>query len=270
MKKIINSNKALKKTVFAIAEVAELLWQRGWAERNAGNISVNLSEIIRDDIPGHTKYPHFPLPGRYPELIKEYIFVTGTGKRMRHLAGKPKKNTLIIRIDNKGTGYNIISRKKKSAIDFMPTSELPTHLSIHQMIRKRGTNEKVVIHTHASELIALTQVREYCNEKRLNDLFWGMHPETKVFVPKGVGFVPYLTPGTREIAAETLKALKNHDVALWEKHGVFSIGEDITETFDVIDILAKSAKIFFMCKNAGLSSEGLTDDQLDELSKIVF
>jgi len=270
MKKIINANKALKNNILAVSEVALHLWQRGWAERNAGNISVSLDDIITDEIPGFADHPYFKLPGNYPGLINKYLFVTGTGKRMRNLAEKPLKNALIIRIDDEGSGYNIISERKGSNIDFMPTSELPTHLSIHQMIKERGTAEKVVIHTHASELIALTQVREYCNEERLNGLLWGMHPEAMVFVPKGVGFVPYITPGTEQIAEETLKALGKHDVALWEKHGVFSIGKDVDETFDVIDIIAKSAKIFFMCRNAGLDPEGLTREQLDELSKIVF
>ncbi|HUS85932.1 MAG TPA: rhamnulose-1-phosphate aldolase [Bacteroidales bacterium] len=270
MKEIINSNGTLRKIVLEVAEVARFLWQRGWAERNAGNISVNLNDILTDDIPRFADYPYFKLQTGYPELSRTCLFVTGTGKRMRNLADKPVKNALMIRIDDEGVGYYIISGKKNSAINLMPTSELPTHLSIHQMIRQRGTDEKVVIHTHASELIALTQVREFCDEKRLNNLFWGMHPETKVFVPKGVGYVPYITPGSIKIAAKTLRALENHDVALWEKHGVFSIGADVIETFDVIDILVKSAKIFFMCRNAGLEPEGLTAEQLDELGKIVF
>lgn len=138
------------------------------------------------------------------------------------------------------------------------------------MIKQRGSGEKVVTHTHASELIALTQVKEYCDEERLNKLLWGMHPETMVFVPKGIGLVTYLAPGTDLIADKTLEALEKHDVAIWEKHGIFAIGKDIIETFDVIDILAKSARIFFLCKNAGLEPEGLTDKQLEELKNIIF
>jgi rhamnulose-1-phosphate aldolase len=136
------------------------------------------------------------------------------------------------------------------------------------MVAKRGSNEQVVMHTHATELITLTQAREFCNGDSLNKLLWGMHPETIVFVPKGVGFVPYNLPGTTEIATETLKVLTNYDVAIWEKHGVFAIGKTITGTFDVIDILAKSAKIFFMCRSAGMVPSGLTEEQLVELKKL--
>jgi rhamnulose-1-phosphate aldolase len=136
------------------------------------------------------------------------------------------------------------------------------------MIAERGSHEKVVIHTHATEMVALTQAKEFCNQDSLNKLLWGMHPETIMFVPKGVGFVPYILPGSMEIAKETIKALRDHDVALWEKHGVFAIGKSVSDTFDVIDILAKSAQIFFMCRSANIIPEGFTEQQLNELSKL--
>jgi len=270
MKKIIKANRSLKKVVLDISEIAGFMWERGWAERNAGNISVNINELIDTGTELAADCQHYDLDENYQELAGYWFIVSGTGKRMRDLSRKPLKNALFVRIDDKGRGYHILSSSPDNRNGFKPTSELPTHLNIHRMIKLRGTKERVVSHTHASEFIALTQAREYCNEEILNKLLWGMHPETMVFVPKGVGFVPYCTPGTNKIARETLKALEKHDVALWEKHGIFAIGEDINETFDMIDILAKSAKIFFMCRHAGLKPEGLTDQQLDELRKIVF
>jgi len=55
---------------------------------------------------------------------------------------------------------------------------------------------------------------------------------------------------------------------LWEKHGVFCIGSSIIDTFDNIDIMAKSAKIFFLTRGAGYTPEGLTDKELDVLKVI--
>ena len=268
MKQISKQNKKVKKIILQVAEVAQYLWQRGWAERNAGNISVNISHLIGDDLKTTDEYPFFRLSNNYPELSGKYFFVSGTGRRMRDLARKPLDNALLITLNDEGNGYWIISRKKDSVTKFQPTSELPTHLGIHQMIINRGTDEKVVMHTHANELIALTQIKEYCNEEKLNKLLWGMHPETMVFVPGGVGFVPYVTPGTEDIAIETIKVLEKHQVALWEKHGVFSIGESVFDTFDTIDILAKSAKIFFLTKSAGYNTEGLSDEELKVLKAV--
>lgn len=264
----IKNNLALNDIILEVSETAGYLWQRGWAERNAGNISVNISHLIEEGVENPDEYPYFELKTAYPGLAEGYFFVSGTGKRMRDLAREPLSNALILHMDKTGNGYRIISKDRASVSNFKPTSELPTHLGIHQMIKNRGTDEKVVIHTHANELVALTQIKEYCNEEALNKLLWGMHPETIVFIPEGIGFVPYVTPGTEQIAEETLKVLQNYKVALWEKHGVFAIGETVFDTFDFIDILGKSAKIFFLVKSSGHEPDGLSQEQLGILKEL--
>ncbi len=262
------SKKELKNIIRETQEIAGYLWQRGWAERNASNISILITQVFPEEITENSTFPFFSLPKSYPKLAGSYFLVTGTGKRMRDLTRKPMKNALILQLNEEANGYWIISQNIGDKKNFLPTSELPTHLGIHQMIAERGTDEKVVMHTHAHELVTLTHAKEFCNQDRLNNVLWSMHPETVIFVPKGVGFVPYLLPGSNEIAAETIKTLQNHDVALWEKHGVFAIGRSVAETFDVIDILAKSAHIFFMCRSANIIPDSFSDVQLAELRKL--
>ncbi len=41
MKSILENRPGLAKEVNKVAEVAGYLWQKGWAERNGGNITVN-------------------------------------------------------------------------------------------------------------------------------------------------------------------------------------------------------------------------------------
>jgi rhamnulose-1-phosphate aldolase len=124
------------------------------------------------------------------------------------------------------------------------------------------------MHTHAHELVTLTHAKEFCDQKILNKLLWSMHPETVIFVPQGVGFVPYILPGSVEIAIKTVKSLQEHNVVVWEKHGVLAIGKSVADTFDVIDILAKSAGIFFLCRSANIVPDSFTDEQLAELRKL--
>ena len=264
----IKNNPSISDITHEVSEIAGYLWQRGWAERNAGNISVNISQGIGKADYNPDDYPYYELEHPYALLSNEFFFVSGTGSRMRDLARDPMGNTSFIHLDAQGRGYRLIGKDRQSAEKFMPTSELPTHLGIHQMIKERGSREKVVIHTHATELVALTQIREYCDEGKLNQLLWGMHPETIVFIPEGIGLVPYFTPGTEQIAAATLKALQKHKAALWEKHGVFAIGESVFETFDMIDILAKSARIFFLVSSSGHKPEGLSREQLAVLKEL--
>jgi len=267
MKKLKKQNKGLKAVIREISEVSGHLWQRGWAERNAGNISVNITDLMQIEISELDSCPFSELTDTYPELAGKYFLVTGTSKRMRDLARKPMQNLLIIRLNDNANGYHIIAHKDNT-VEFMPTSELPTHLGIHHMMAERGSSGKVVMHTHATELVALTQSKELCNKDALNTILWGMHPETIMFVPEGIGFVTYLLPGSSEIAIATIKVLQDHDVAVWEKHGVFAIGESVHDTFDKIDILAKSARIYFLCCSAGIIPEGFTEEQLRELKKL--
>jgi rhamnulose-1-phosphate aldolase len=267
MKGLIKQNKRLAKLVIELAEVADYLWQRGWAERNAGNISVQINELMDGELDDIEQYPEFKLPEPYPALANKYFIVTGTGKRMRDLSRSPLKNALIIKVSNDASAYHIFSRHKHDVPEFMPTSELPTHLSIHQKIAMRGSKEKVVIHTHANELLALTQSPDIKTKEAINHIIWGMHPEAILFIPKGVGFVPYTMPGSVRIAKETLKQVDTHDIILWEKHGVFAIGEDVMDTFDSIDIVSKSVKIWFLCKQAGFEPEGLSEKELTELKE---
>mgnify|MGYP001030473159 CR=1 FL=1 len=50
MRSILEGRPALKAEVEKIAEVAGYLWQNGWAERNGGNITVNVTEHVDDEI----------------------------------------------------------------------------------------------------------------------------------------------------------------------------------------------------------------------------
>ena len=50
MKSILEGRPALAAEVEKIAEVAGYLWQNGWAERNGGNITVNVTAHVDDEI----------------------------------------------------------------------------------------------------------------------------------------------------------------------------------------------------------------------------
>ena len=48
MKEFFQENKKIAKAITEVADLANYLWQKGWAERNAGNISVNLNEMMTE------------------------------------------------------------------------------------------------------------------------------------------------------------------------------------------------------------------------------
>ena len=46
MQSVLENRPALKAAVDQVAEVAGYLWQKGWAERNGGNITINITEYV--------------------------------------------------------------------------------------------------------------------------------------------------------------------------------------------------------------------------------
>ena len=261
MCKMIEENIILNKEIAKIAEVAGYLWQRGWAEYNGGNISVCVTHALRDDekkVPAIS--PRVELPVVMSHLCGDVFYVTGTGKRMRYVSSDVWDNGSLIRISDDGSYYEIIYKNP-----VRPTSELPSHLSMHDYMREIGRDSRVVLHTHPTDLIALTHDAHWLDSENITHMLWSMIPECRIIVPRGVGIVPYEIPGTMDLARFTIKQLKNHDVVFWEKHGILATGADVVDCFDVIDTLSKSAQIYLTARTAGFIPEGMSDKQLDDL-----
>ena len=231
-----------------ISEVARYLWEKGWAEYNGGNISVNLTEQLQETFKEKGAISvRKEIASELKMLAGELFYVTGTGKRMRDVARSPWENGALIRICDDGRGYELIYKD-----NIPPTSELISHLYMHHCLRQMGRDTKVVLHTHPTELIALTHIKRWLDSEALTQMLWSMIPECRMVVTKGVGVVPYISPGTVELAEATVVELEKHDVIIWEKHGVLAVGDDITTCFDTIDTLNKSAQIYIHAKAAGL------------------
>lgn len=262
MKSILENRPALAKEVGKVAEVAGYLWQNGWAERNGGNITVNITDLVDDDIrkmPAISEMKHIGTV--LPHLKGCYFYCKGTGKRMRDLARWPMENGSVIRILDDCESYVIIA---DSAVQ--PTSELPSHLTVHNHLIEKGSNYKATVHTHPIELVAMSHNKEFLGKDVLTNILWSMIPETKAFCPLGLGIIPYTLPGSVELADATLKELDDYDVVLWEKHGVFAQGLDVMDAFDQIDVLSKSAKIYVNSCAMGYKPEGMTQQQMKDMT----
>ena len=70
-----------------------------------------------------------------------------------------------------------------------------------------------------------------------------MATECPVVFPAGIGVVPWMVPGGREIAVATSKLMEKYDVAIWAHHGMFAAGEDFDLTFGLMHTVEKSAEI---------------------------
>jgi len=267
MKNKILENLSFEKILDEIAEVAGYLWQREWAERNAGNISINITGLLsKNELKGLRPGNRFQVNPPFKTLHGQVFLMTGTGTRMRDLAKNPSENICIVIVDEKSQVSYFSCRESKGRT-IKPTSEIYSHLAIQQMLLQKDGTKKVVLHTHVTEFIALTQIRKFQSARAINGVIWSMHPETIMFCPKGAGFVPYILPGTPAIAQKTVKVLSNHDVVVWGKHGGLVVAPTLSEAFDTIDLLAKSVKIFLTCRNSGFEPDGLSPQELHQIRR---
>ena len=262
---ILNDRPALHAAVWQVAETAGYLWEKGWAERNGGNITVNVTEHVDDEIRALPAISAVkPIGAVLPHLRGCYFYCKGTQKRMRDLARDPMANGSIIRILDDCASYVIIADNP-----VMPTSELPSHLSVHNYLLAKGSPYRASLHTHPIELVAMTHCRKFMEKDVATKLLWSMIPETKAFCPRGLGMVSYLMPSGVELADATIKAIdEDYDVVMWEKHGVFAVDIDIMSAFDQVDVLNKATLIYIASRNMGFEPEGMSEAQMKELSDV--
>lgn len=263
MNSILNNRSGLQAVVSDVAEVAGYLWQKGWAERNGGNITINVTEFADDEMRAMPAIsPATPIGAVLPNLKGCFFYCKGTNRRMRDLARWPMQNGSVIRITDDCAHYEIIADE-----NVKPTSELPSHLSVHNYLIGKGSPYKASVHTHPIELVALTHGRQWLGKDVATNVLWSMIPETKAFCPRGLGMVPYMLPGSVELAEATIRTIDdNYDVVMWEKHGVFAVDTDVIAAFDQIDVLNKSAQIYISAKNMGFEPEGMSEAQMKEMS----
>ena len=262
MGSILTNRPELKKALDSAAEVAGYLWQKGWAERNGGNLTLNITEYVDDQMRAMPAICEPKSIGvTLPYLKGCYFYCKGTGKRMRDLARDPMCGGSIVRILDDCASYEIVADNP-----VMPTSELPSHLSVHNYMLAKGSPYRASLHTHPIELVAMTHNKKFMEKDVATKLLWSMIPETKAFCPRGLGIVPYKLAGSVELADATIAELDDYDVVMWEKHGVFAVDNDVMQAFDQIDVLNKSALIYIAAKNMGFEPDGMSQEQLKEMS----
>ena len=262
---ILENRPALRARIDRVAEVAGYLWQKGWAERNGGNITINVSEWVDDAMRAMPAISEARSIGKtLPHLAGCWFYCKGTGKRMRDLARDPMGNGAIIRITEDCAHYELVADAPVA-----PTSELPSHLAVHDYLLAKGAPYRASLHTHPIELVALTHCQKWLQKDVATQMLWSMIPETKAFCPRGLGIVPYMLPSSVELAEATIRAIdEDYDVVMWEKHGVFAVDVDIMDAFDQVDVLNKAAQIYIAAKNMGFEPEGMTGPQMQELSSV--
>ncbi len=129
---------------------------KGWAEHNGGNITINITEWIDEqmrELPAISE--RISIGKTLPHLKDCWFYCKGTQKRMRDLARDPMGNGSVIRITPDCAHYEIVADAPVA-----PTSELPSHLAVHDYLLAKNSPYRASLHTHPIELVALTHSKK--------------------------------------------------------------------------------------------------------------
>ena len=235
--------------VTEMRKTASNMYRLGWDERNGGNISyllkeeevkeyLDLTKVIRK-IPlmgvNEVDFDASPLEGKI-------FIVTGTGKYFKNVYDDPETNLGIVRIGKKGKEVELLWGYKDGG---RPTSEFPAHMMSHIARLSVDAENRVVMHSHPTNTLAMNYVHEL-DEKKFTHTLWEMCTECIVVFPEGVGVLPWMLCGTAEIGAATAEKMKEFRLVVWAMHGIYGAGKTLDETFGLIETVEKAAQVYML------------------------
>ena len=235
------------------------------SEGAAGNISVCIgwSMEVRRRFP---IVEEISLPAPVPHLANHIVIVTGSGRRLREIHDDPVANLGVVRISPDGTTGTLHTAPTR--LFERVTSEWNSHLAVHDdTVERTGTNFHAIVHAQPPRLTYLSQVPEYRDEDYLNRRLLRWEPETIVNLPAGIGFLPFMLPGSTPLMAANVKSLREHRIVVWAKHGVMARSSiSVKRAVDRIEYAETAATYEYMDLANGGRAEGLT---LEELRSVV-
>ncbi len=225
----------IENKIKVMKEAAGVLYDHGWGEASAGNMSVCINE--KTDFNRSSK---IQLHKKFPSLKGRSVLITSSGSRMRQIAsGDEIKMFYLVTIDENGGFYYFHP-------DFSdkPSSELIAHLMMHDILCRENKNDNAVIHCHPDSIITLLRSQKFKDQDALNEMFSEVLLESKLLLPNGAGILDDMEPGSEKLASAICKQIKKRDIVLLDKHGCFSHGKDMDEALDRIEFVEKAARIY--------------------------
>ena len=252
------------------AKTASNMYRLGWDERNGGNISYLLKEEeVKEYLDLNHVIREIPLAGinksslDASSLSGKYFLVTGTGKYFKNVEDDVETNAGIFRISKDGNTLELLWGYKDGG---RPTSELPAHLMSHIERLKVDKDNRVVMHTHPTNILAMTYIHPL-DEKSFSHTLWTMSTECIVVFPEGVGFLPWMLCGTDEIGVATSKKMRDFRIVLWTNHGIYGAGKTLDEAFGLIETVEKAATIYNIIGNRPIINN-ISDEDMAKLIHI--
>lgn len=245
-----------------MVEVTSNLYRLGWDERNGGNISYLLDEAeVSEFLDINNILRSIPMDFDGSALKGKYFIVTGSGKYFKNVVKNPALNLGIIRVTEDGKSVDLLWGYTDGGV---PTSELPAHLMSHIARLEVDPENRIVMHCHASHLLAMTFTHELTS-KAVTRTLWEMCTECIVVFPEGIQVLPWLIPGSNKIGMATAEKMKSARLVLWSFHGIYGAGRTMDETFGLIETAEKAAQVYTYVQAQGGVKQTITDENFIDL-----
>ncbi|MBQ6196176.1 MAG: rhamnulose-1-phosphate aldolase [Lachnospiraceae bacterium] len=237
------------------------MYDHGWDERNGGNISLMLSEAeIAGYLDPQRVLRTIPTGFSAHALEGRYFLVTGTGKYFKNVQYAPEVNLGLVRIADGGRSAELLWGYTDGG---RFTSEFPAHMMSHVARLGADPENRVVMHCHPANLLAMTYVHDL-DEISFTRTLWQMCTECIVVFPDGVNVLPWMLCGTNEIGEATAEKMKTARLVVWAQHGIYGAGRDLDETFGLIETAEKAAEIYMKIAHLPLKNT-ISDEQMHQL-----
>jgi rhamnulose-1-phosphate aldolase len=230
-------------------------------EGAAGNISV----CIGWPIEVRRQFPlaepiELPVPAAH--LAGHTVIVTGSGRRLRDLAVSPASSlgAVVVSADGATATLHTAPTRRFERL----TSEWNSHLAVHEdVVARTGTTFHAVVHAQPPHITYLSHIPAYQDEAYFNARVMRWEPETIVQLPRGIGMLRFMIPGSPTLMAANVESLRRHRIDVWAKHGVMARSDiSVTRAVDRIEYAEAGARYEYMDLVAGGRGERLTDEEL--------
>lgn len=195
--------KTIKPYLSPIARIAYRLSAVGWAEKNAGNFSIKIGDLLLTKI---------------------------AGSPMKRIACRPLPYLCLVQPEKNGFHYRVFPPGAK------PTKELATHLLGQKTLSKFRPKDIALLHTHPVDIVRLTHF--YPQSRTLLKVISLLDDTIK----NTVAVLPFLKPGSPALARATARALKKSQLIIWVGHGVIASGKTLFTSLRLIQRLNRLAR----------------------------
>ncbi|WP_172121095.1 class II aldolase/adducin family protein [Actinomyces faecalis] len=237
----------------------------GAVEAGAGNISVSVDASaeelgLAERFP--QSHPGTELPLAAPALAGHTVLVTGSGCRLRDVAASPEANVSAFVVDEGGLTGTWYTHPDKAYV--RPTSEFNSHLAVHNdQVATRGVSFQAVIHAQPPYLVQLSHIKDIRNTADFNRRILRWEPETIVQLPQGIEVLDFMVPGSATLMENNVRALRDHVIVLWSKHGIMVRSDDAPlAAVDKVEYAETGAMYEVRNITSGGLGEGVTDEEL--------